>query len=234
MIRFTQETLDAAAGRFPARSPDPRPRPRSIRVFRSDFLDAISYAHPLLPAVLWVPPMLVGLWRGVTGRAGFAGTLLLFLGGWLLWTLVEYVLHRFLFHWVGSGDAGRMFHFLAHGYHHEFPDDKLRLVAPPMMSGPIALVLGTFWYFVVGDVWVTALAGTIFGYLCYDYIHYYTHHARPRGGPGKWLRTYHMRHHFEGEPSRFGVSNPLWDFVFGTYAPTARITAGTGTPGRAR
>lgn len=221
LIQFTQECLDAASGRFPARSPDPRPRPRSIRVFQGAFLDAISYAHPVLPALLWIPAMLYGIWVGVAGEAGLAGTAGLFLLGWLAWTFTEYLLHRFLFHWEGTGPRGKLLHFLAHGYHHEFPDDRLRLVAPPMMSGPIAAVMGAVWYLVVGPLWLTALSGTIFGYLCYDYIHYYTHHGRPKHGPGKWLRAYHMRHHFEGEDSRYGVSNPLWDLVFGTYAPAA-------------
>ena len=69
LIRFTQECLDASEGRYPARSQDPRPRPRTIRVFEGKFLHAISYAPPSLPGILWGPPMLYGIWVGHTGKA---------------------------------------------------------------------------------------------------------------------------------------------------------------------
>jgi sterol desaturase/sphingolipid hydroxylase (fatty acid hydroxylase superfamily) len=39
---------------------------------------------------------------------------------------------------------------------------------------------------------------------------------------GYALRAYHQRHHHEHAQSRFGVSSPLWDLVFGTYAPPDR------------
>jgi sterol desaturase/sphingolipid hydroxylase (fatty acid hydroxylase superfamily) len=54
------------------------------------------------------------------------------------------------------------------------------------------------------------------GYLCYDYIHFATHHFRPRTRVGKFLKQHHMLHHFAEHGSRWGVSSPMWDYVFGT------------------
>jgi sterol desaturase/sphingolipid hydroxylase (fatty acid hydroxylase superfamily) len=59
-------------------------------------------------------------------------------------------------------------------------------------------------------------AGFILGYLAYDLIHYATHHFMMRKGALKFLKRYHMQHHYKTPDRRFGVSSPLWDMVFGT------------------
>jgi sterol desaturase/sphingolipid hydroxylase (fatty acid hydroxylase superfamily) len=65
--------------------------------------------------------------------------------------------------------------------------------------------------------WVAPVfSGLIAGYLTYDMLHYATHHIPMRGRYGKFLRKYHMLHHFKTPDQRFGVSSPLWDRVFGT------------------
>jgi sterol desaturase/sphingolipid hydroxylase (fatty acid hydroxylase superfamily) len=73
-----------------------------------------------------------------------------------------------------------------------------------------AVVLGLpHW---VGPV----LSGFIAGYLFYDLTHYATHHFPMRAGMWKWLKRYHMMHHYKSPNQRYGVSSPLWDYVFGT------------------
>ena len=111
--------------------------------------------------------------------------------------------------------------FMVHGYHHEFPNDKLRLVAPPLMSWPIAAVVLVLYHYLFGALMWAVFAGTAAGYVAYDWIHYYTHHFKPGNPVGKWLKSYHLLHHFDelDGHGRYGVSSPLWDFVFGTYVP---------------
>lgn len=114
-----------------------------------------------------------------------------------------------------------------HGYHHEFANDRLRLVAPPVMSWPVGAILAGLFYLAFGRFWWPAVAGMMTGYVAYDWIHYYSHHARPTTAVGKWIRHYHLRHHYEDHNSRFGVSSPLWDFVFGTYRPLKKVATVT-------
>jgi sterol desaturase/sphingolipid hydroxylase (fatty acid hydroxylase superfamily) len=59
-------------------------------------------------------------------------------------------------------------------------------------------------------------AGTAVGYLAYDMIHYYVHHFAPKNRVAKFLRAYHLAHHFKNHERGFGVSSPVWDYVFGT------------------
>ena len=62
----------------------------------------------------------------------------LIVAGLLLWQLLEYSLHRFVFHAQPTGYWGITLHFLFHGCHHKFPTDPLRLVFPPIPAGAIA------------------------------------------------------------------------------------------------
>jgi sterol desaturase/sphingolipid hydroxylase (fatty acid hydroxylase superfamily) len=84
-------------------------------------------------------------------------------------------------------------------------------------------------------VFFQILAGTMAGYVAYDWIHYYTHHAKPKTALGKFLRRYHMRHHFENENRFYGISSPLWDLVLGTFfsreADRARLPLGEAQGG---
>ena len=93
---------------------------------------------------------------------------------------------------------------------------------PPVLSIPLAAVFYGLLYGVVGRLgglphWVAPLfAGFSLGYLIYDLTHYATHHFAMRSGYLKYLRRYHMMHHFKTPNARFGVSSPVWDKVFGT------------------
>ncbi len=47
------------------------------------------------------------------------------------WTLAEYLLHRFLFHWINENKFVQRFHFAMHSSHHLYPRDTERLLIPP-------------------------------------------------------------------------------------------------------
>ena len=139
--------------------------------------------------------------------------------GFLAWTLIEYLLHRFVFHLVPEPTfESKLKQFMVHGYHHEFPNDRMRLVAPLLLSVPIGAVVAR-GVLPARRALLTGcmiFAGTVLGYITYDWVHYYTHHFRPTTRLGKFLRRYHMEHHYKDSGSHFGISSPLWDWVFGT------------------
>jgi sterol desaturase/sphingolipid hydroxylase (fatty acid hydroxylase superfamily) len=93
---------------------------------------------------------------------------------------------------------------------------------PPAVSIPLGLAFYGLFVLVVGRLlgapaWVTPLfAGFTVGYLAYDITHYATHHFRMKRGYFRWVRRHHMRHHAQTPDQRFGVSTPIWDYVFGT------------------
>lgn len=202
---------------------DPRSQ-EPLRVFRSDFLELFTSVQPVTVLIVWVPILCVSLAFAVSQGAGqAAGTVpLLFAAGLALWTLLEYTLHRFLFHFPARSPAGKRIVFIFHGVHHAQPLVKTRLVMPP----PVSLGLGLLVYLALSlflglllgrPSWVPALfAGVALGYLWYDMTHYATHHFRLRSRAFQYLRRYHLHHHGQTPNARFGVSSPLWDIVFGT------------------
>lgn len=225
MIRYTDECLETAHhGAWLGDQPEkPRRsgRPQTIRVFKNGLLELTSRAHPITPGV-WFGPFIVWAWVSSPAVLGWARTAALFAAGAAVFTLFEYGLHRVVFHGLiraaERDPKWRFMAFMAHGYHHEFPNDKSRLVMPPMISWPLAVMFAAvYWLLLGGAQCLPMLAGTMAGYIAYDWVHYYTHHFHPTTRLGKWVRTYHLRHHFQDHNAFFGISSPLWDLAFGTY-----------------
>ena len=112
--------------------------------------------------------------------------------------------------------ARRVTSFIVHRHHHVAPQDRDHLVATPLYSGGLFLLLLALTSLAGADARWALLAGSMLGYLAYEAAHWRAHHARPRAGLGRALRRHHLRHHF-GDPGRnFGISSPLWDMVFRT------------------
>lgn len=193
-------------------------RNETVRMFENNFLEWFSHIHPSTPIVLFIPLVLFLIWTSsTTNGLGTMSIVGLFFLGVFLWTFLEYVLHRFVFHYVPKTGWGKRLHFMMHGVHHDYPSDATRLVMAPAISIPLATFFYLLFWLIFGSTYVNAIfAGTMFGYVVYDTIHYATHHFKLNRGIGKWLREYHMRHHFQDETTRYGVSTPMWDFVFGT------------------
>ena len=187
-------------------------------MFASPALDRLTRVHPLVPVVIYAPVIAALLAVGVLER-GVLSALALALGGYAVWTLTEYWLHRLVFHFEPRRGLGARLHWMLHGVHHDHPNDPLRLVMPPTASVPLALAFcGGFWLVLgAGDARPFA-AGFLGGYLAYDMVHYHVHHHRPRSAVGRRLRELHMRHHFHDDERGFGVSAPYWDRVFRTQA----------------
>ena len=191
---------------------------QSIRIFESPTLEKLTHVHPITPLVLWGPIVIREIWRSLALHRFGVGAMLGFaVSGLLVWTLTEYLVHRFLFHYPARSRVGRRLVFLFHGLHHDDPVDPTRLVMPPSAS----VLLASFFYglfgWLLGPFREPFFAFFLVGYLCYDYIHLWVHwRTPPRSRVGRYLKQYHMVHHYKNPQSRWGVSSPLWDFVFGT------------------
>src|SRR5213594_1175715 len=118
----------------------------TFRMFESDFMEFFSRVHPATPLILYLPVvgymLYVSLGRQKLSFLVVAGFFLL---GILLWTLLEYLIHRYVFHYEPKTRIGKRLHYIIHGVHHDYPNDARRLVMPPSISVPLAfLFYGTF------------------------------------------------------------------------------------------
>lgn len=195
----------------------------SIPLFSNPFLERLTHVNPLLPLLFWTPVILILFWRTFVLRSTpFSMALAMLIAGPLLWTLVEYTLHRFLFHFQAKGPLGARIVFIFHGIHHEDPQDATRLVMPLVPGILYGSLLYLLFCSLFGNHWGEGLLAFFFlGYLCYDYIHYSIHHFVPKTAVGRYLRRSHLIHHAHAD-FRFGVSSPLWDILLGTLNPPAK------------
>jgi len=195
-----------------------------------NFLEPLSKTAWYVIPIVWLPPVAYGTIIGGAGCPNILQAAAYWLLGLFLWTLTEYILHRFLFHldkFLPDNRVALTLHFLLHGIHHYLPMDRLRLVMPPTLF----LALATpFWklahtvFYWDWNVATTVFSGGIFGYICYDLTHYFLHHKTL---PAYWqdLKKYHLQHHFMDYENGFGVTSRFWDQIFGTeLAPPPRKT----------
>jgi dihydroceramide fatty acyl 2-hydroxylase len=195
------------------------PTPReSVRLFDNGVLERLSHVHPLVPLAFWIPVVTWLLWRSVTvERLDSATVITLGAAGLISWSLAEYVLHRFVFHLAPASRGRRRFQFVVHGVHHQDPDDSTRWLMPPAPAVGAATVLFVLFRAVLGPTWVQPFfAFFLIGYLAYDYTHFAVHHPGLRTSLGRYLRRRHMLHHFATPDACWGVTSPLWDWVFRT------------------
>ncbi len=199
--------------------------PQSMRLFKSDFLEFFTHISPVTIIILWVPVTVYLLVSAILNAqpGGFPWYIpAAFAIGLFAWTLAEYSLHRFLFHHQPKSPKAERIFFLFHGVHHAQPQDKTRLVMPFPVSIPMALLFYGLFSLVLGTwlkaaQWINPMsAGFLAGYLVYDLMHYAQHHFPMRSGYAKYIKRYHMAHHYKSPSTRYGVSSPLWDWVFGT------------------
>ncbi len=188
----------------------------SPAMFETRWLDKVSRVHPSVPPLLFGPAIVILFVEGLVRGSGWA-TIGWIAGGYLFWTLTEYWLHRIVFHFEPEKGIGARLHWIIHGVHHDHPNDPMRLVMPPSVSVPLAVLFVLGFYAVFGTpAFLPFAAGFLGGYLAYDMLHYHVHHHRPRTALGRRLRELHMRHHFQDHERGFGISAPFWDHVFRT------------------
>lgn len=152
----------------------------------------------------------------------FTGTALLsLLVGIIFYTLNEYVTHRFLFH-LKPPKNQILLKLLKrlHYDHHVYPDDLRLLFLPIWYSLPLFAIWLYALYLFTGSITIVLSfgIGMIGMFLMYEWKHYIAHRPiRPITRFGRWLKKQHILHHYKNENYWFGVSNPFYDFLFGTY-----------------
>lgn len=139
--------------------------------------------------------------------------------GALTWGLIEYVLHRFVFHYQARSPLASKLVYQVHLSHHENPAAINKLFASLLLSTPIA---AAYWLvaWAITDSWAAAsylFIGMSSGYFYYEWLHFQCHHRKSRIRLLNYLRKYHLLHHFKTPELRFGVTSPLFDLVFGTF-----------------
>ncbi len=192
------------------------------QLFKNQYLEYLTKTHPLVIWGLYIPMIsLMVYYSSTILQLQGLQIVIIFLCGIFFWSLFEYCIHRFAFHFVAESERATKIVYIIHGNHHEYPRDKERLFMPPVPSLIVASVVFSLQYFGFNLFGASSYAfsffpGFMLGYLMYGTMHYAIHAWNP---PFKWMkplwRNHHL-HHYKEQEKGFGVSSTLWDHVFGT------------------
>jgi sterol desaturase/sphingolipid hydroxylase (fatty acid hydroxylase superfamily) len=144
-----------------------------------------------------------------------------FVIGFLAFFVTEYTTHRFLLHAKPQASPFlRNLQDRLHYEHHVTPERLDLLFLPPWFAVPAALAYFGAYLAITRNLEI-ALAlvfGSLASLFYYEWVHYVAHVPfRPRTPFGRWMKKYHLLHHFKNENYWFGVTNPSMDILIGTY-----------------
>jgi len=187
------------------------------RIFQSPILEALTKTHIAVPLALFWTSGAITLWYSIAVLGvQWTSAFVFFFVGALFFTLIEYVMHRFLYHIPAATEKRKKFQYTIHGVHHDHPRDKSRLALPPLVSIVLAILFIGLFRLIMGEFGFAFGGGFLFGYSTYLCAHYAIHIYKPPTNFLSLIWKHHNLHHFVGDDGAFGVSSPLWDYVFGT------------------
>jgi len=189
----------------------------SSQLFKNPFLEKLTRTHIAVPiTILNLAAAIVLYWGIANIGLGVLEIILLFLVGALAFTLVEYIIHKYVFHMMPDTKIKADIQYKVHGVHHDFPKEKDRLAMPPPLSIVLSILFFLFFRMIMGDYAYGFMPGFLFGYTAYLFVHYIVHAWQPPNNIFKELWIHHGIHHYKDSERAFGVSSPLWDFIFRT------------------
>ncbi|MGC4020483.1 MAG: sterol desaturase family protein [Cyclobacteriaceae bacterium] len=187
------------------------------QLFKNPILEKLSRTHISVPLIIFFIYSTGLLYWSVTHTSLSAFTTVgMFFVGVISFTWVEYIVHRYIFHMSAETERKAKMQYTMHGVHHEFPKDKDRLAMPPVLSITIATALLFLFRLILGDLVFSFLPGFLVGYALYLSVHYMVHAFQPPKNFFKILWINHSIHHYKNGEEVFGVSSPLWDYIYGT------------------
>jgi len=195
-----------------------KPQNKGTRqLFSNPIIEKLSRTHIAVPLVIFFT-YASGLlyWNIKNTNLAAVTTMILFFTGVIAFTWVEYMVHRYVFHLKPYTELRAKLQYTMHGVHHEFPKDKDRLAMPPLLSITIATILLLLFKVIMGDFVFAFLPGFLVGYASYLSVHYMVHAYAPPKNFFKALWINHSVHHYKDGEVVFGVSSPLWDYIYGT------------------
>lgn len=168
----------------------------------------------------------LGAAAAITEARSITSIVLLLVCGCFSWGLVEYGLHRFVLH--DDEDAPpkrlRLSAQAEHAAHHDDPRAVDQLFVSLSASTPVAACYCLLAWVMIGSWQAVAylFTGLVVGYFSYEWLHYRAHYGTPRLRLFRYLKKYHLLHHHQTPDSRFGVTSPVVDYLFGTYRPVSK------------
>jgi sterol desaturase/sphingolipid hydroxylase (fatty acid hydroxylase superfamily) len=190
---------------------------KQTRLERNQRVDRFQLYKPFIFYTIVVSAMQFAVVGG--GESSLGGAAALFVVGLLTWGLYEYATHRWVLHREPKAEGFNLPGNLTHLRHHADPNSLQRLNVQLSESVPVCVVYFLAAWGLAGS-WQSAThlyTGLIAGYFFYEYLDFQAHHGTTRGRLTRYFRKYHLQHHHYDATVRYGVTSPLFDYIFGTF-----------------
>lgn len=182
---------------------------------RKYVIEFVTDARVLFIAAMWVVYLATAIatgWHGWSWCFAAAGVFVFF--------VVEYVIHRFVLHGLLSKLMPKAYE--GHEYHHAHPTEMRYLLTPNAYNVPNHFLVWIVLMLLTQSVHrgSAVMVGFTFLQLYYEWTHFVSHRPIvPLTRWGKWMKKYHLLHHFKYADGNYGVTNPLFDKLMGTDGP---------------
>lgn len=192
-----------------------------------------SYAIASRSIVLWLThKRMLPKWAGLAlmGALTYAFDapmqLVLFLVGLAVFFPSEYVVHRGVFHFFADKSAGKVLS-RQHVEHHDRPDDLDYLFNDPRISVGIGTLYFLAYFGLTQNLGQAAALslGNFVGLVYYEHVHFAAHRpgSRPWTPWSRYMKKYHLWHHYKHERHWYGVTSPAFDLAFGSHARPGEV-----------
>jgi sterol desaturase/sphingolipid hydroxylase (fatty acid hydroxylase superfamily) len=166
------------------------------------------------PAVLVALPLFTALY---VDHVNLASWFVAATAGLAAWTLTEYLMHRLILHNVAY------FKNLHDGHH----DDPKALIDTPIWASLTVLIVVVLTpsYWALGPCDGLGFTfGMTLGYVVYSVVHHAMHFwSFPHDSYLYRCKHRHALHHYSEVDGNFGVTTPIWDYIFGTALPEPQL-----------
>ena len=187
------------------------------KLFENVFLEKLTHTHIAVPlTIFYGSAVFLIFYTLYLGLLSPGASIIMFAGGLIFFTLLEYLIHRYAFHIEPSSPSRVKFQYTVHGVHHDYPKDTSRLAMPPILSILLATLFFILYRLTMGHYGLPFASGFMAGYASYLCVHYIVHAYAPPKNFFKILWIHHAIHHYQQPDRAFGVSSPLWDLIFRT------------------
>ncbi|MGB1217316.1 MAG: sterol desaturase family protein [Saprospiraceae bacterium] len=148
--------------------------------------------------------------------------LLGFGSAFVFWTVFEYMMHRYLFHWEPKSAFWQKFIYTIHQGHHDYPNDNRLMLVGPVVSVPAFLMIWGIAFLIVGHYTHPFMAGMATCYMFYDWLHFASHNENYKNTWFQMMKSHHMRHHYEDNDKNFAFTTLIWDIIMQTLLRTTK------------
>jgi sterol desaturase/sphingolipid hydroxylase (fatty acid hydroxylase superfamily) len=185
------------------------------RYFKNPILESLAYTSALTLNLVFIPIALFFTFLSFH-RHSITIACLGISAGLFIWSFIEYVMHRFAFHFKFKNEKLKNLHAIFHLSHHQFMHDKRKYQTLMVLSFPSAVLYYYLLKSLLGMYAEPVFTGMIIGYVFYEFTHYSTHSMKMDSILVRHLKQHHMHHHFLDSEKNFGVTSAFWDIVFRT------------------